>query len=261
MNPTEKATLWETLTSYQRRNAESVRPPSERIDPDIPGSHFWVILVMNWQNLHPLIQDVLYEWYYTITRKQNNHVEELDPQSTEALVKRLEVLDDKLRSFDLERTNLEQELSVRDRDFRTLRKISGKKEKENIEIQQMLGRSFEEKIMQKQDELDENEETIRELEGKIKQLEGNQVSTNVTSRSDSNQLAPIVISENLNQDEVIKEMKYHIDERTRLLKEVGEKLKELNTTVNQQKSTIANLRKEILTKDEKIKEIKGLLNL
>lgn len=257
MNPNDQTTLWDSLANYQRRNSESVRPPSERIDPDVPGSHFWVILVMNWQSLHPLIQDVLYEWYFAITKMQNDYVEELDPQSTEALMKRLEVLDDKLRSFDLERTNLEQELSIRDRDFQVLRKMTGKKEKENIEIQQMLGQSFQEKIMQKQEELDEKDELIKEYETRMLQLESQQrLSTNEASP-----YASIIIPENLSQDEMIKEMKYHIDERTRLLKEAGEKLKKLNATINQQKNTIAELHQVIIAKDEKIKEIKGLLNL
>ncbi|NHJ87285.1 MAG: hypothetical protein FK734_17610 [Asgard group archaeon] len=263
MNTSEKTTLWDALSNYQRRNPESVRPPSERIDPDVDGAHFWVIIVKNWEYLHPLIQDVLYVWYKAITHDKSDEIE-LDPTSTEALVNRLEVLDEKLKAFDLERTNLEQELSIRDRDFQRLRSLTGKREKENIEVQQMLGQSFQEKIMQKQDELDRKDEYIRELEKKVDQLINQSGSIQVEQPviEESNmQVGDVLVPENLTQIEAINHLKQQLEERTELLRQVGEQLKKLNEKVSFQNETIKTLEEEIKRKDEKIKEIKGFLQI
>ncbi|MBK5114369.1 MAG: hypothetical protein KGD59_00600 [Candidatus Heimdallarchaeota archaeon] len=259
MNSAQRSTLWDTLDEYNRRNPESINPPSERIDPDIPGSYFWVIVVTNWQNLHPLVQDVLFIWYKALTRfHQGNHEEELDPKSTEALVYRLNELDSKLRAFDLERGNLEQELSIRDRDFQQLRKITGKREKENIEVQQMLGKSFQEKIMDKQNEIDDKTDLIKELENQILVLQdklaaGGSVATTpiIETHANSAEIA------DLNQH--IEELKSEVDERTRLLKEVSEKLRLQNDKLKEQSDHINHLKSEVERKDQKIKEIKGLL--
>ncbi|NHJ32983.1 MAG: hypothetical protein FK732_08975 [Asgard group archaeon] len=259
MNSAQRSTLWDSLAEYKRRNSESVNPPSERIDPDIPGSYFWVIVVTNWQNMHPLVQDVLFVWYKALTRHyQGNHVEELDPKSTEALVNRLNELDSKLRAFDLERGNLEQELSIRDRDFQQLRKITGKREKENIEVQQMLGKSFQEKIMDKQKELDDKDDLINELEAKILEYEqklsisGTEIPITTTDTpSDSAEISEL--------SKQIVELEHELNERTKLLKEVGEKLKQQNDKIKEQDDNITLLQEEIRKKDEKIKEIKGFL--
>jgi len=260
MNSAQRSTLWDTLDEYKRRNPESVNPPSERIDPDIPGSYFWVIVVTNWQNMHPLIQDVLFIWYKALTRNhQGNHVEELDPESTEALVHRLNELDSKLKAFDLERGNLEQELTIRDRDFRNLRSLTGKREKENIEVQQMLGKSFQDKIMDKQKEIDEKTDTIIELENQIQELKSKLSSSGtdtvttplIDTQSDSGEL--------LHLNKHIEDLKHEVDERTRLLKEVSGKLKEQNDRLKEQSDHIGHLQKEIEKKDQKIKEIKSLL--
>lgn len=241
MVSSEKTALWDALANYQRRHPESVNPPSERIDPDIPGSYLWVIIVTHWNKMHPLIQDVLYVWYIALSKQKGVNIEELDPTSTEALVKRFEELDSKLKAFEVERTNLEQELMIRDRDFQILRSITGKKEKENIEVQQMLGKSFQEKIMTKQQELEEKEEAIRLLEEKLANLEKG-------------------ISEHpvINEQKIL-DLQKQVDERTKLLKETSEKLKQLNQLVVSQKQTINELKEEIRKKDEKIIEIKGLL--
>lgn len=260
MNSAQRSTLWDTLNEYKRRNPESVNPPSERIDPDIPGSYFWVIVVTNWQNMHPLIQDVLFIWYKALTKNlQGNHVEELDPKSTEALVYRLNELDSKLKAFDLERGNLEQELSIRDRDFQRLRSITGKREKENIEVQQMLGKSFQDKIMYKQKELDEKADTIRELEDQIQVLK-----SKLSSSGKDIVATPVAETQSesvelLNLNKHIEDLKHEVDERTRLLKEVSEKLKQQNDKLKEQSDYIVHLQKEIEKKDQKIKEIKGLL--
>jgi len=259
MNSAQRSTLWDALKDYKRRNPESINPPSERIDPDIPGSYFWVIIVTNWQNLHPLVQDVFFTWYKALTKLHTgNHEEELDPKSTEALVNRLNELDAKLRAFDLERGNLEQELSIRDRDFQRLRTITGKREKENIEVQQMLGKSFQEKIMDKQKELDDKEDLIRDLENKIADLEQKlsanenvEATTSIDSKDESTEIA------NLNN--YIAELNKEIEERNRLLKEVSEKLREQNDQLKIQSDQITNLLNEVERKDQKIKEIKGLL--
>jgi len=259
MNSAQKTTLWDILDEYKRRNPESVNPPSERIDPDIPGSYFWVIVVTNWQNLHPLVQDVLFIWYKALTKfHQGNHVEELDPKSTEALVHRLNELDSKLKAFDLERGNLEQELSIRDRDFQRLRSLTGKREKENIEVQQMLGKSFQDKIMDKQKDLDEKDDLIIELETQILNLkkklsaDGTEIPTSIVDiQTDSAEMS------DLNRQ--IEELKHELEERMRLLKEVGEKLKQQNNKIKEQNDKISHLQKETERKDQKIKEIKGFL--
>lgn len=262
MNSLEKKSLWDSIPQYKRRNPDSIKPPSERINPDIPGSHLWVVIVTNWQNMHPLMQDILYEWYKELSRHRGEEIEELDPKSTEALLKRFEELDSKLRAFDLERSNLEQELMIRDRDFQRLRSLTGKKEKENIEVQQMLGKSFQEKIMQKQNELDEKEETINALANKIKILEKQlNEQTDQKPSSDHYEYDGIIISDNLSKDEIIQQLKHHIEERTNLLRQVSEKLQQLNETVREQKEMINKLQEESNHKDEKIKEIKGLLNI
>lgn len=259
MNSAQKTTLWDILDEYKRRNPESVNPPSERIDPDIPGSYFWVIVATNWQNLHPLVQDVLFIWYKALTKfHQGNHVEELDPKSTEALVHRLNELDSKLKAFDLERGNLEQELSIRDRDFQRLRSLTGKREKENIEVQQMLGKSFQDKIMDKQKDLDEKDDLIIELETQILNLkkklsaDGTEIPTSIVDiQTDSAEMSDL--------NKHIEELKHELEERMRLLKEVGEKLKQQNNKIKEQNDKISHLQKETERKDQKIKEIKGFL--
>ncbi|MHA1555654.1 MAG: hypothetical protein ACTSPM_01845 [Candidatus Heimdallarchaeota archaeon] len=243
MNSANNSTLWDSLPEYKRRNPKSVKYPSERIDPDLPGAHFWVIIATNWQNLHPLVQDVLYEWYYGLSNTKNN-VEELDPKSTEALVNRLGELDEKLHSFGLERTNLEQELHIRDRDFRRLRSMTGKKEKENIEVQHQLGRSFQDKIIQKQVELEEKNELIRDLEARIALTENGEQNANSNATQANIQKLSNILEEKINR-----------------LQELSEKVEHLNTTINEQDETISKLKKEIKVKNEKLKEIKGLLKL
>lgn len=232
MNPNNHTTLWDSIPNYQRRNADSVKPPSERIDPDLAGAHFWVILVTNWDNLHPLVQDVLYDWYRALSKTKGDFVEELDPKSTEALMKRLEILDQKLNSFDLERSNLEQELSIRDRDFQRLRSLTGKREKENIEVQHLLGKTFQEKIMQKQEELDTKEDYIKDLEDRIRFLESNGRTQEITQSNDK-QSTP----------------------------ELQEEISSLNSKIIEQNELIEHLRKEINLRDEKIREIKDLIKL
>lgn len=245
MNPPNNSTLWDSLPEYKRRNSKSIKPPSERINPDLPGAHFWVIVATNWQNLHPLMQDVLYDWYYGLS-KTKNHTEELDPKSTEALVNRLGVLDEKLHSFGLERTNLEQELHIRDRDFQRLRSMTGKKEKENIQVQHQLGRSFQDKIVQKQEELEEKNELIRELKAKIALLESDKQNAGANSNTT-----------NAN----IQQLSSVLEEKITRLQELSEKVDHLNTTINKQEKQITKLKKELRVKDEKLKEIKGLLKL
>ncbi|NHK30413.1 MAG: hypothetical protein FK730_03620 [Asgard group archaeon] len=262
MNSLNKKSLFDSIPEYKRRNPDSVRPPSERINPDIPGSHLWVVIATNWQNMHPLMQDILYEWYKELSRQRGEEIEELDPKSTEALLKRFEDLDAKLRAFDLERSNLEQELTIRDRDFQRLRSLTGKKEKENIEVQQMLGKSFQEKIMQKQEELDEKEETIHELMNKINILEKReQEQPKHESESGQIEYNGIIIPDNLSKDETIQQLKHHIEERTRLLRQVSDKLQQQNDIIKNLKDIISIHEEEIKRKDEKIKEIKGLLNI
>ncbi|RLI69104.1 MAG: hypothetical protein DRP02_11310 [Candidatus Gerdarchaeota archaeon] len=243
----EKTTIWDTLKDYQRRHPESVNPPSERINPDIPGSYLWVILVTNWQNLHPLIQDVLYVWYRELSKLYGGKIEELDPKSTEALLARFEELDSKLKAYELERSNLEQELMIRDRDFQRLRSVAGKREKENIEVQQMLGKSFQEKIMDKQKEIDEKEEIIQQLKAKIATLEQRVASSPTT--------------EDASQNKEVSNLKQQLEHRTKLLREVSEELQKLNQQVKEQQATIEQLNEKLRIKDEKIREIKGLLKL
>ena len=244
MNNATNPTLWDSLPEYIRRNPESVKPPSERIDPDLPGAHFWVIIVTNWQNLHPLMQDVLYDWYYGLS-KTKGQKEELDPQSTEALVKRLGVLDEKLRTFDLERTNLEQELHIRDRDFQRLRSMTGKKEKENIEVQHQLGRSFQDKIIQKQEEIDEKNELIKDLEERLELLEKN---SNISPS-------------NSTSSESLQKISAALEDKITRLQELSEKVDKLTETNLEQEKTINKLQDKLKLKDEKLKEIKGLLKL
>ncbi len=245
MNSSNNPTLWDSLPNYKRRNPKSVKPPSERIDPDIPGAHFWVILVTNWSNLHPLAQDVFYEWYHGLSKTKNNK-EELDPKSTEALVNRLGVLDEKLHSFGLERTNLEQELHIRDRDFRRLRSMTGKKDKENIEVQHQLGRSFQDKIVQKQGELEEKNDMIKDLEARIALIEKGEQNAGANSNAtDSN----------------LEQLSSILEEKISRLQNLSEKVDHLNTTINEQNELISKLKNEIRVKNEKLKEIKGLLKL
>ncbi|NHJ46684.1 MAG: hypothetical protein FK733_02740 [Asgard group archaeon] len=259
MTSLDRKNLWDSIPEYKRRNPDSTKPPSERINPDIPGSHLWVVIVTNWDNMHPLMQDILYDWYRALSKHKGEDIDELDPKSTEALIRRFEELDSKLKAFDLERTNLEQELNIRDRDFQRLRSITGKKEKENIEVQQMLGKSFQEKIMQKQEELEEKEETIHELSDKIEALE-RRLTEQSTQRTNTQPEAynGIDLPDNLSRDETIQQLKQHIEERTRLLRQVSGKLQELNDKISDQNKTIADLHNELLRKDEKIKEIKNL---
>ena len=228
INSNTNPTLWDSIPEYQRRNPDSVRPPSERIDPDVPGSHFWVIVVTNWDNMHPLVQDVLFTWYRAVTKTKGNEAHELDPTSTEALIHRLEELDSKLRSFDLERSNLEEELNIRDRDFKRLRGLTGKREKENIEVQQLLGQTFQEKIMAKQDELDEKDDLIRKLEGQVLELKNQLASGSTTSEPAS---SPASNEENNN-----------------LMVKLAEK-----------DAIIAELQNTVQQKEDKIKEIRSLL--
>jgi chromosome segregation ATPase len=262
MTSLDKKTLWDSLPEYQRRNPDSTRPPSERINPDIAGSHLWVVIVTNWDSMHPLMQDILYDWYKALSKHKGEDVDDLDPKSTEALIKRFDELDQKLRAFELERSNLEEELTIRDRDFQRLRSITGKKEKENIEIQQMLGKSFQEKIMQKQVELDEKEETIHELMDKINDLE-TRLQDQSQQKSDTKPEAfnGINLPEHLSRDETIQQLKKNIEERSQLFRKVSEKLQELNLRIREQNQIINDLKMEVVRKDEKIKEIKGLLNL
>ncbi|HUT82401.1 MAG TPA: hypothetical protein VMZ29_14465 [Candidatus Bathyarchaeia archaeon] len=260
MNATPSKTLWDSIPNYQRRNPESINPPSERINPDIEGSHFWVIIATNWHMMHPLVQDVLYVWYRELTRHKGGKEDEIDPKSTEALLHRFNELDGKIKAFDLERSNLEQELNIRDRDFQRLRSITGKREKENIEVQQMLGKSFQDKIMLKQEELDQKEEAIRDLKQKIRELES-QIQTKIEPKSHETGTSNIIIPESCNESQIIQELKHHLDERTNLLKQVGEKLKEVNDKFTHQKHIIADLEDQIKAKDEKIREIKGLLQI
>ncbi|MBN1327970.1 MAG: hypothetical protein JXA54_00730 [Candidatus Heimdallarchaeota archaeon] len=260
MNATPNRSLWESIPNYQRRNPESINPPSERIDPDIEGSHFWVIIVTNWHYMHPLVQDVLYIWYKELTRHKGGKEDELDPKSTEALLHRFNELDGKIKAFDLERSNLEQELNIRDRDFQRLRSITGKREKENIEVQQMLGKSFQDKIMQKQEELDQKEDVIRELKHKMRELES-QIQIKINPPPNETGTNTIIIPESCNESQVVQELKHHLDERTKLLRQVGEKLKEVNDKFTQQKHIIADLQDQVKAKDERIKEIKSLLQI
>jgi len=254
MDPIEdKTTIWDTLKEYKRRHPESVNPPSERINPDIPGSYLWVIIATNWHNLHPLVQDVLYIWHRELSKLYGGKIEELDPKSTEGLLARFEELDAKLKAYELERSNLEQELMIRDRDFQRLRKVTGKREKENIEVQQMLGRSFQEKIMEKQKEIDEKEEIIQQLKEKIANLEEQVATGSIASQGVS------VGTESSNPQ--VKSLQFELEKRTKLLRKVSEELKKLNEQIKEQKATISQLEEKLKLKDEKIKEIKGLLQL
>ena len=246
MNPANNTTLWDSLPEYNRRNKDSVKPPSERIDPDLPGAHFWVIIVTNWDKLHPLMQDVLFDWYHGLSKTKGKEEPELDPQSTEALKKRLAVLDQKLHTFDLERTNLEQELHIRDRDFQRLRSMTGKKEKENIEVQHQLGRSFQDKIIQKQEEIEEKNDLIRELEARITLLEEGGNNPSITSNI---------------SDDNIQKITNTLEEKIVKLQELSESVDKLNATIESQEQEINKLKNEIRIKDEKLKEIKGLLKL
>ncbi|MHA1434073.1 MAG: hypothetical protein ACTSO7_09570 [Candidatus Heimdallarchaeota archaeon] len=228
INSNTNPTLWDSIPDYQRRNPDSVRPPSERIDPDVPGSYFWVIVVTNWDNMHPLVQDVLFTWYRAISKSKGNDAHELDPTSTEALIHRLEELDGKLRSFDLERSNLEEELNIRDRDFKRLRGITGKRERENIEVQQLLGQTFQEKIMDKQNEIDKKDDLIKQLEAQI--LE-------VKTQLDSGTANPEPIGSPTSSEE----------------------LNNLMTKLADKDAIIAELQKIVQQKEDKIKEIRSLL--
>ena len=245
MNPEKKKSLWDSIPDYQRRNQNSVKPPSERIDPDLPGAHFWVIIVTNWNNLHPLMQDVLYDWYLALSKSKGSEEEEIDPTSTEALYKRLELLDQKLRAFDLERSNLEEELNIRDRDFQRLRSITGKQQKENIEVQHELGKSFQVKIMEKQEEIDQQADYIKELEEKISKLESGEASV-TSSEIDSNDL---------------QDLQQNLEDKINILQELNDKVENLSDKLEEKEKIIEELKAEISRKDEKIKEIKELLKL
>jgi hypothetical protein len=233
LNTQEKPTLWDSIQNYQRRNPKSINPPSERIDPDVPGAHFWVILVTNWDKLHPLIQDVLTVWYKVVNTQKDNGVEQLDPSSTEALMKRLELLDDKLRSFEIERGNLEEELSIRDRDFKRLRAITGQREKKNIEVQQELGKSFQEKIIQKQQKIEEQNELINKLQEQI-----------ITLEEELQTVKPEKIAIEQNWQEIVTKK--------------DEEIISLQSTISDLQEEINNLKEEINIRDEKIKQIRGL---
>lgn len=252
MNPSNGKTLWDSLDSYNRRNPSSEQPPSERIDPEIPGSHLWVVIVTNWNNLHPLMQDILFEWYHVVTKGKHKNVENLDPSSTEALVNRLEQLDSSLKSFELERSNLEEELQIRDRDFQRLRSITGKREKENIEVQHMLGKNFQEKIMQKQEEIDQRDERIRELEVQIQKLSSGE-TTNIASSSEV-EIASI-------DQSAFNQMQKKLEEKLALLQNLSEQVDNMSLTIEKQNEIIKNLESQITIKDEKIREIKDLLNI
>lgn len=245
MNPEKKASLWDSIPDYQRRNENSIKPPSERIDPDLPGAHFWVIIVTNWNNLHPLMQDVLYDWYLALSKTKGSLEEDIDPTSTEALYKRLELLDQKLKAFDLERSNLEEELNIRDRDFQRLRSITGKQQKENIEVQHELGMSFQEKIMEKQEEIDQQADYIKELEDKIVKL-GSEESSTTNPQIDENN---------------IQSLQLKLEEKINILQELNDKVENMSEILEKQEKTIEDLKAEINRKDEKIKEIKDLLKL
>ncbi|NHJ03681.1 MAG: hypothetical protein EAX90_02580 [Candidatus Heimdallarchaeota archaeon] len=247
MNPGKIPSLWDSIPDYKRRNPDSVNPPSERIDPDLPGAHFWVIIVTNWKNIHPLMQDVLYDWYKALSQTKGNHADELDPSSTEALYKRLNVLDQKLTAFDLERTNLEQELQIRDRDFQRLRSITGKQQKENIEVQHELGKSFQEKIMMKQEEIDKQSEQIKKLELKIQELSNTDLSDNTTIATSNNQIT--------------LELQKNLEEKINILQNLSLKVDKMTEIITKQEEIIDDLQKQIEMKDEKIKEIKDLLKL
>ncbi|MHA1212607.1 MAG: hypothetical protein ACTSSH_09110, partial [Candidatus Heimdallarchaeota archaeon] len=109
-----------------------------------------------------------------------------------------------------------------------------------------------------QDELDEKEEAIRELKQKVRQLEDQVVEK---PKPAQNGASNIIIPDTCNESEVVLELKQHLDERTRLLRQVSNKLKEINAKMTHQKHTITDLEDQIKAKDEKIKEIKGLLLL
>ena len=81
INSNTNQTLWDSIPDYKRRNPDSVKPPSERIDPDVPGSYFWVIVVTNWDYMHPLVQDVLFTWYRAISKPKGGEANNLDPSS------------------------------------------------------------------------------------------------------------------------------------------------------------------------------------
>ncbi|MHA1737643.1 MAG: hypothetical protein ACTSXA_14740 [Candidatus Heimdallarchaeota archaeon] len=224
INSNTNPTLWDSIPEYQRRNPDSVRPPSERIDPDVPGSYFWVIVVTNWDNMHPLVQDVLFTWYRAISKSKGDDTHELDPTSTEALVHRLEELDGKLRSFDLERSNLEEELTIRDRDFKRLRGITGKREKENIEVQQLLGQTFQEKIMAKQNEIDEKDDLIKHLEAQVLEMK-NQLDSGATipepiSSPSSNEEMNNLLAKLAEKDAIIAELQNMIQQKEDKIKEI-----------------------------------------
>ncbi|MEA2071149.1 MAG: hypothetical protein U9O98_07650 [Asgard group archaeon] len=271
MNSSERQTLWDSIEDYQRRNPASVHPPSERIDPNAPGAHFWVILVKNWDKLHPLIQDVLYSWYNAVSGYKPKEDVKLDPKSTEALIQRLENLDDKITEIELERSNLEEELNIRDRDFQTLRKISGRKQKENIEVQQELGKSFQTKIMNKQKMIEEKEEEIQNLKEQIRKLK----QEKVTPQSDVGELIQDnALREELEEkNEMIDKLTEKItnineqysdifDEKERYLNEIEHLQKELSQkekTNDVLRKMIDNLKDEVEKKDEQIKQIKNLL--
>lgn len=247
MNPGKTPSLWDSIPDYKRRNPDSVNPPSERIDPDLPGAHFWVIIVTNWKNMHPLMQDVLYDWYKALSQTKGNHVDELDPSSTEALYKRLNVLDQKLTAFDLERTNLEQELQIRDRDFQRLRSITGKQQKENIEVQHELGKSFQEKIMMKQEEIDRQSELIKELDRKIQTLSNSNLSVKTANSAGDNQIT--------------LDLQKNLEEKINILQDLSLKVDKMTEIITKQEEIITDLQNQIKIKDEKIKEIKELLKL
>lgn len=253
MNSSEGPTLWEKIPDYQRRNPKSIHPPSERINPDAPGAHFWVILVTNWDHLHPLMQDVLTEWYYAISNQGETATTKLDPQSIQGIVQRLNELDDEIAALDIERANLEEELSIRERDFQRLRAVTGKKEKQNIEVQQELGESFQQKIIEKQQELDECKEQVTLLTQRVTQLEENLKQKTLATPVPEESALP----ESLSRDEAITVLEEKLTERNKLINEQADEIRELLEQVENQKEKLTEYSAMTKGLREKIDELEG----
>jgi chromosome segregation ATPase len=254
---TEQKTLWDAIPDYQRREKSSISPPSERIDPEAPGAHFWVIIAKNWDKLHPLMQDILTAWYNTVDKEKAK--KSIKEGSTESLVERLRELDSKLESYELERKNLQEELSIRDRDFQKLRQITGKKEKENKVVQQELGKSFQNKIIEKQEEIDELTEKIRELEKENQELQ-EELQVKKLGEGAATQ-EPIVIPKSISEEDAIKELKRKLDQRNILIQEQSQKVDELKGELESSKEKLIefanitkNLKNEMNQREEKTKE-------
>ncbi|MBD3192414.1 MAG: hypothetical protein GF308_17375 [Candidatus Heimdallarchaeota archaeon] len=253
MTSSEGPTLWDKIPEYRRRNPGSTQPPSERIDPDTPGAHFWVILAKNWEFLHPLMQDVLTEWYYAITNQTETASPKLDPQSIQGIVNRLNELDDEIAALDIERANLEEELSIRERDFQRLRAVTGKKEKQNIEVQQELGESFQQKIIKKQEELDECKENVANLTQRVTQLEEElkqkTLGTPITEET--------VLPESLSRDDAITALEEKLSERNNLINEQADEIRELMEQVETQNEKLVEYSAMTKGLREKIDELEG----